>query len=192
MGFAPKFLHIDGDWRDHRLFAITARRYRWVSCTVWTPDRRLRIHNSHSSDLTTHRNWSKLQGNSARIVSVVDLSAVIFVVLALAWAVYLIPKALKHHDEMASDRLVESHSDRVRILRRKSGSTETVEVETEVKTEVTPRPGWRPRRRSPDRRDPPPGVVAVSSLPSCLSWPSSPAWPGTPWCRCGHPPCPAP
>ncbi len=65
-----------------------------------------------------------------------DLSAVIFVVLALAWAVYLIPKALKHHDEMASDRLVESHSDRVRILRRKSGSTETVEVETEVKTEV--------------------------------------------------------
>jgi hypothetical protein len=49
----------------------------------------------------------------------VDLSAVIFVVLALAWAVYLIPKALKHHDEMASDRLVESHSERVRILRRK-------------------------------------------------------------------------
>ncbi len=23
IGFAPKFLHIDGDWRDHRLFAIT-------------------------------------------------------------------------------------------------------------------------------------------------------------------------
>ncbi len=23
VGFAPKFLHIDGDWRDHRLFAIT-------------------------------------------------------------------------------------------------------------------------------------------------------------------------
>jgi ribosomal-protein-alanine N-acetyltransferase len=22
VGFAPKFLHIDGDWRDHRLFAI--------------------------------------------------------------------------------------------------------------------------------------------------------------------------
>ena len=49
-----------------------------------------------------------------------DLSAVIFVVLALAWAVYLIPKALKHHDEMASDRLLEGHSDRVRILSRKA------------------------------------------------------------------------
>ena len=23
-GYAPRFLHIDGDWRDHRLFAITA------------------------------------------------------------------------------------------------------------------------------------------------------------------------
>ena len=24
IGFAPRYLHIDGDWRDHRLFAITA------------------------------------------------------------------------------------------------------------------------------------------------------------------------
>jgi [ribosomal protein S5]-alanine N-acetyltransferase len=24
VGFAPRFLHIDGDWRDHRIFAITA------------------------------------------------------------------------------------------------------------------------------------------------------------------------
>ena len=23
VGFAPRFLHIDGDWRDHRIFAIT-------------------------------------------------------------------------------------------------------------------------------------------------------------------------
>ena len=63
-----------------------------------------------------------------------DLSAIIFVVLALAWAVYLIPKALKHHDELASDRLVEGHSDKVRILSRRSSTTgvaEVVEVETE-------------------------------------------------------------
>lgn len=77
-----------------------------------------------------------------------DLSAVIFVVLALAWAVYLIPKALQHHDEMASDRLVEGHSERVRILRRRSTPTETVEVETEV-TEVTSMTEERrPRRES--------------------------------------------
>jgi hypothetical protein len=48
----------------------------------------------------------------------VNLSAVIFVVLAVAWALYLIPMALKHHDELASDRLDEGHSDRVRILSR--------------------------------------------------------------------------
>ena len=24
IGYAPRFLHIDGDWRDHRLFALTA------------------------------------------------------------------------------------------------------------------------------------------------------------------------
>ena len=23
VGFAPRFLHIDGDWRDHRLYAVT-------------------------------------------------------------------------------------------------------------------------------------------------------------------------
>ena len=34
----------------------------------------------------------------------VDLSGVIFVVLAVAWAVFLIPKALKHHDEVARTR----------------------------------------------------------------------------------------
>jgi hypothetical protein len=86
----------------------------------------------------------------------VDLSAVIFVVLALAWAVYLIPKALQHHDEMASDRLVEGHSERVRILRRRSTPTETVEVETEV-TSVTE--GRRPRRE----RTPKPQLTVAGS-----------------------------
>ena len=65
-----------------------------------------------------------------------DLSAVIFVVLALAWAVYLIPKALNHHDELASDRLVEGHSDKVRILSRKTRTT-TV-TETSELTEAAP------------------------------------------------------
>jgi hypothetical protein len=58
----------------------------------------------------------------------VDLSAIIFVVLALAWAAYLIPKALKHHDELASDRLVEGHSDRVRILSRHGRAAKAVVV----------------------------------------------------------------
>ncbi len=84
-----------------------------------------------------------------------DLSAVIFVVLALAWAVYLIPKALKHHDEMASDRLVEGHSDKVRILSRKGkgGRPEVVEVEVEtvdtVQRTVAAPASQEPRRVAP-------------------------------------------
>lgn len=52
-----------------------------------------------------------------------DLSAVIFVVLALAWAVYLIPKALQHHDEVAAEQLDEPVEDRARVLSRRAEST---------------------------------------------------------------------
>ena len=69
-----------------------------------------------------------------------DLSAIIFVVLALAWAVYLIPKALKHHDEMASDRLVEGHSDKVRILSRKAKNV--VADVAEAVTPAAPKPTY--------------------------------------------------
>jgi hypothetical protein len=49
----------------------------------------------------------------------VDLSAVIFVVLAVAWAVYLIPKALKHHDEVAKTRSVDTFSSELRVVARR-------------------------------------------------------------------------
>ncbi len=48
-----------------------------------------------------------------------DLSGIIFVVLALVWAVYLIPKALKQHDEVARTRPVESFSDDTRVVARR-------------------------------------------------------------------------
>ena len=78
-----------------------------------------------------------------------DLSAIIFVLLALAWAVYLIPKALKHHDEMASDRLLEGHSDRVRILARKARTTAAVD-EAEAVTPNAPESAPVPQRVAPD------------------------------------------
>jgi len=49
----------------------------------------------------------------------VDPSALIFVALAVAWAVYLIPKALEHHEESARSRTVDSFSDSVRVLARR-------------------------------------------------------------------------
>ncbi len=48
-----------------------------------------------------------------------ELSALIFVALAVAWAVYLIPKAMKHHDEVVRDRSVDKFSDTMRVLARR-------------------------------------------------------------------------
>lgn len=45
-----------------------------------------------------------------------DLSALIFVALAVAWAVYLIPKALRHHDDAGRSRSVERFSHTMRVL----------------------------------------------------------------------------
>lgn len=53
------------------------------------------------------------------MVCLVDLSGIIFVVLALAWAVYLIPKALKHHDEVARTRSIDRFSTAMRVLARR-------------------------------------------------------------------------
>ena len=43
-----------------------------------------------------------------------DLSGIIFVVLALAWAFYLIPKAVKHHEDVARSRSVDRFSTAMR------------------------------------------------------------------------------
>lgn len=48
-----------------------------------------------------------------------DLSALIFVALAVAWAVYLIPKALRHHEEESETRSVDRFSDRMRVVARR-------------------------------------------------------------------------
>ena len=47
-----------------------------------------------------------------------DLSGLIFVVLAVGWAAYLIPRALRHHEEIAASRPVDSFSETMRVLER--------------------------------------------------------------------------
>jgi hypothetical protein len=49
----------------------------------------------------------------------VDLSPLIFVALAVAWAVYLVPKALRHHDDVARSRSVDRFSHTMRVLARR-------------------------------------------------------------------------
>jgi hypothetical protein len=49
----------------------------------------------------------------------VDPSALIFVALAVAWAAYLIPKALQHHDDAVRSRSVDRFSHTMRVLARR-------------------------------------------------------------------------
>lgn len=48
-----------------------------------------------------------------------DPSALIFVALAVAWAIYLIPKALKQHEDSAASRTIDGFSDQMRVLARR-------------------------------------------------------------------------
>ncbi|WP_166134070.1 divisome protein SepX/GlpR [Nocardioides ochotonae] len=82
-------------------------------------------------------------------------SALIFLALAVAWAVYLVPKALKHHDEAVRSRSVERFSDTMRVLARREP------VDRGSRTVLTP------------GRTPSAPVVAIK--PSGSSTPSAPS-----------------
>jgi hypothetical protein len=47
------------------------------------------------------------------------VSGLIFVALAVAWAAYLIPKALRHHDDVARGRSIDRFSHSLRVLARR-------------------------------------------------------------------------
>lgn len=47
------------------------------------------------------------------------MDALIFVAVVVAWAVYLIPKALSHHEESVRSRSVDRFSDTMRVLARR-------------------------------------------------------------------------
>jgi hypothetical protein len=49
----------------------------------------------------------------------VDLSGLVFVALAVAWAAYLIPKALRHHDDVVRGRSIDRFSQSMRVLARR-------------------------------------------------------------------------
>jgi hypothetical protein len=69
----------------------------------------------------------------------VDLSGIIFVLLAVAWAVFLIPKALRHHDEAARTRPIDRFSTSVRVVahREPVNDRDTRLVVTPARTTVT-------------------------------------------------------
>ena len=92
-----------------------------------------------------------------------DLSAVIFVVLALAWAVYLIPRALKHHDEIAASRPVDNFSETMRVLERTPATMKAL-LTPPAATEAAPSPRANRTRRPRRRR------AAVAACSACCCW----------------------
>jgi len=80
----------------------------------------------------------------------VDLSGLIFVALAVAWAAYLIPKALRHHEDVVRTRSVDRFSHTMRVVARRepvnrrkaqlvvTSDRPASEVEMAVPGEVTP------------------------------------------------------
>ena len=74
-----------------------------------------------------------------------DLSGLIFVVLAIGWAAYLIPRALRHHEEIAASRPVDNFSDTMRVLERTPATMKAL-LTPPAPTEATPSP--RARRTS--------------------------------------------
>lgn len=79
-----------------------------------------------------------------------DPSALIFVALAVAWAVYLIPKALQHHDEAVRSRSVERFSHTMRVLARREpiGRREARLVVTPGRTASVPTVSTKASTRS--------------------------------------------
>lgn len=92
----------------------------------------------------------------------VDLSGIIFVVLALAWAVYLIPKALKHHDEIARTRSVDRFSTAMRVLARREPVNRS-----ETRLVVTPHSATEPFRPTA------PSASATAPTPTSTAAPAT-------------------
>ncbi len=81
-----------------------------------------------------------------------DLSALIFVALAVAWAVYLIPKALKHHEDDLRSRTVDKFSTSMRVLASREpvdSRTARLTVNGQPVGRSTPR--WSPSRTAAAR-----------------------------------------
>jgi hypothetical protein len=109
----------------------------------------------------------------------VDLSGIIFVVLAVGWAGYLIPKALKHHDDLAMSRPVDTFSDSVRVVGQDRRTpvdrpaSEPVETSTTRVHSVTRESARRAARR---RRRVLLVLLAALVMLSATSYPSYTPW----------------
>ena len=81
------------------------------------------------------------------------MSALIFVALAVAWAAYLIPKALRHHGDASETRAVETFSDQMRVIARREPTSASSArlVVAGAESQVAAREELRTRRAAAGR-----------------------------------------
>ncbi len=92
-----------------------------------------------------------------------DLSALIFVALAVAWAVYLVPKALKAHEVDAETRSVDKFSDRMRVLaHREPVSASRAELQVKGRPAAAPTAA----ETAPAKTDPAPVAAPAAPTPA--------------------------
>ena len=70
-----------------------------------------------------------------------DLSGLIFIAVAVAWAIYLVPMAVKHHAEVGRSRSVDRFSGAMRVLARREA--------VDKKTARLVTPGAKPQAEAP-------------------------------------------
>lgn len=97
-----------------------------------------------------------------------DLSPLIFVALAVAWAVYLVPQALKHHDEVVRSRSVDRFSHTMRVLARREPVSRTSSrlVVTPGRTPSSPVVTTKPSSVTAEPAAQPPAGAAAESAPA--------------------------
>ena len=78
----------------------------------------------------------------------------IFVAVAVAWCLYLIPKAMRHHEDVAGSRSVEKFSSAMRVLARREpvSDTDAQLVVTGAPPVEPPSPAQLRARREATRR----------------------------------------
>jgi len=98
----------------------------------------------------------------------VDLSPLIFVALAVAWAVYLVPQALKHHDEVVRSRSVDRFSHTMRVLARREPVSRTSSrlVVTPGRTPSAPVVTTKESSATAEPAAQPPAGAAAESAPA--------------------------
>ena len=149
-GLRPRYLHIDGDWRDHLVFALNAEEVpegllrRWENLRGADPTRTRRRRRRVDICCRRHTAQDHEAGTPAAAYGLgVGTTGVIFAAIAIAWLAYLVPHFVRRRDDEPVDEAdpADRFADSMRIVRH--GTAPLLDQDLEPRSR---------RSRSPPRR----------------------------------------